>query len=476
MDSSPSTRPALEVRDFRALRDIIFDEVGIRLDDPKHALVETRIGRRLRELELSTFGEYVTYLRERRGGEAERQALINVITTNKTDFFREPHHFELLEQEILPQLVARSAREGRRPLRIWSAGCSTGEEPYTLAMTALAAGLDRNAVRITASDVDTNVLGFAKRATYSEDRVRDLTPAVRQRFFLRGKGTDLGSWRIKPEVASLVDFRPVNLVKPHWPADALFDAIFCRNVVIYFDRPTQQWLFDRFAEQLHDGGYLFLGHSESLLGLCDRFEPLMGTVYRCISGARTRAAVPVPPPPSTARIVVGEVFAAREPTLVGTVLGSCVAACLFDAEARIGGMNHFLLPETTHDDGPLTTRYGVHAMERLINDLLRLGAQRARLKAKVFGASMIGDFQTPVQARNARFIRTFLEKESIPLLAERLLGNRPLDVRFRTDTGQAFVRPLAKTLPDLAQRERAAMSKLIEEDRAGASVIDLFED
>ena len=203
---------------------------------------------------------------------------------------------------------------------------------------------------------------------------------------------------------------------------------------------------------------------------------MQGTVHRCVAGGRSSAAKTAAPwSVATARIVVGEVFASQEPTLVTTVLGSCVAACLFDSEARIGGMNHFLLPETVHDDGPLTTRYGVHAMERLINDLLRLGAQRGRLKAKVFGASTIGNFRSEVQARNARFVRTFLDKESIPLVAERLLGKRALEVRFRTDTGQAFVRPLSKVVPDLASRERTAMSQLIEQEIAGASEIDLFE-
>jgi len=468
--------PALGTSEFRALREIIFDEVGIRLDDLKHALVETRIARRLRDLQLGSFGEYVSYLREQRGGDAERQALINAITTNKTDFFREPHHFRVLEHEVFPELMARVERGGSRPIRIWSAGCSSGEEPYTLAMTALAAGLDHAAVQIIATDVDTDVLALAKQATYSDDRVDALAPDVRRRFFLRGKGSDRGSWRVKSEVASLVQFRPVNLVKPNWPPDGLFDAIFCRNVIIYFDRPTQQRLFERFADHLHDGGYLFLGHSESLVGLCERFETMQGTVHRCVAGGRSSAAKTAAPwSVATARIVVGEVFASQEPTLVTTVLGSCVAACLFDSEARIGGMNHFLLPETVHDDGPLTTRYGVHAMERLINDLLRLGAQRGRLKAKVFGASTIGNFRSEVQARNARFVRTFLDKESIPLVAERLLGKRALEVRFRTDTGQAFVRPLSKVVPDLASRERTAMSQLIEQEIAGASEIDLFE-
>ena len=501
----------LGAREFRTLREIIFREVGIRLDDVKRALVETRIGRRVRDLDLPSFAAYVEYLAEDRGGLVERQAMINAITTNKTDFFREPHHFELLRDEVFPALLERIGLGPPRPIRIWSAGCSSGEEPYTLAMTVLDAGLDRSDVSIVATDVDTEVLARAKAGVYAEDRMSGLDSDHRNRFFLRGKGTDEGRWKVKPAVSSLVEFRQVNFIKPPWPVDGVFDIIFCRNVVIYFDRPTQVRLFDGFGERLRTDGFLFLGHSESLLGLSDRFTPHRGTVHRCVRGGAgapaashpARRAAPerlvasspadeddgddvdAPPletdrrPQSEAalprkRIVVGEVFAAREPSLVSTVLGSCVAACLFDEAAGIGGMNHFLLPETRHDDGPLQTRYGVHAMERLINDLLGLGAKRRRLRAKVFGAAMIGAFRSEVQMRNATFIREFLKKEGIPLLVERLLGRQALDVRLRTDTGQVFFRPLAKANPTLAEQERAAMRSFEEKVEPEGGEIELF--
>ena len=472
-----SDRPVLGQREFRALRDIIFREVGIRLDDLKHALVETRISRRLRDLNLPTYAAYVAYLENEVGGAEERQSLINAITTNKTDFFREAHHFELLKRHLLPEIREKIATGAPRPIRIWSAGCSSGEEPYTLAITALEAGFDRSTLRIVATDVDTDVLQRASRAVYTDERLQDLDPNVRNRWFLRGRGSDQGTWKVKKEVCELIEFRQVNLIKPPWPLDGLFDIVFCRNVIIYFDRPTQRVLFEGFAERLRQDGALFIGHSENLMGVSDRFETIEGTAYRCTVGTRSAHEVhaePVAPAPlPTHRIVVGDVFASREPAMVGTILGSCIAACLYDEEAGVGGMNHFLLPETHHDDGPLTTRYGVHAMERLINELLSIGARRARLKAKVFGASTVGNFKTDVQANNARFIRTFLEKEGIPVLGERLLGQAALDVRFRTDTGQAFVRTVSKASRELAQNEARAQKSFVAPVAVGGDV-DLF--
>jgi chemotaxis protein methyltransferase CheR len=450
-------------REFRAFRDLIRAATGIKLEDNKRGLVENRLSRRLTALALPDFAAYLRYLDGHFG--EEQQDLINAITTNKTSFFREAQHFRLLKDAVFP------AHAGR-PLRIWSAGCSTGEEPYTLAMTALEAGLGPPDVQIVASDIDTEVLAIAQAGIYGEEKLEGLEETRRRRFFLRGRGRDGGKWKVKPELSRLVHFRQVNLTQDTLDLDGTFDVIFCRNVVIYFDKETQRRLFDRFADKLATGGYLFIGHSESLLGLTDRFEAIEGTAYRCLRGVTGNA--PVPGPIVRKRIVVGEVFASREPVLVSTLLGSCVSACLFDEHAQVGGMNHFLLPDTSHDDGPMEARYGVHAMERLINDLLALGARRSRLKAKVFGASQIGTFQSNVQARNATFVREYLKKESIPVVAERLLGNRPLEVQLRTDTGQAFVRLVNAHHGDLARQEMAAARKFLERVAPSGGSVELF--
>jgi len=459
----------LEDREFKAFRDIIRAATGIKLEENKRRLVENRLSRRLTALSLPDFPAYLRYLETHE--REERQALINAITTNKTSFFREGQHFVLLKQTILPASVtSRAERKG--PLRIWSAGCSTGEEPYTLAMTALEAGLGPQDIEIVASDIDTEVLATAERAIYGEERLDGLEDERQKRFFLRGTGSERGRWKVKPEVTRLVKFRQVNLMQRPFALEGIFDVIFCRNVVIYFDKDTQRALFDGFADKLVSGGHLFIGHSESLHGLTQRFEPLEGTVYRCTRGAGRPAQASVPI--TRKRIVVGEVFASRQPVLVSTLLGSCVSACLFDEQSRVGGMNHFLLPDTTHDDGPLETRYGVHAMERLVNELLGLGAVKRRLKAKVFGAAQIGSFQSSVQERNAAFVRSYLQKEGIPIVAERLLGKRPLEVQLRTDTGQAFVRVVNGGQSELARQEMAAARKFLETVAPSGGSVELF--
>ena len=239
-------------------------------------MVYGRLVRRLRELRLGSFAEYVALLREDAGG-PEFVNLINAVTTNLTSFFREKHHFDVLRERIIPEFVTRNA--SKRTLRIWSAGCSTGEEPYSIAMTVLdclPAGWD---LRILATDIDTKVLATASAGVYGEDRIRSLPDDIKRRGFLRGRGAASDKVRVRPEYQQPISFKQLNLMEA-WPMRGQFDFIFCRNVVIYFDKPTQQRLFERFADQLVDGGYVFLGHSETMHNLTTRFRLLGQTLYQ----------------------------------------------------------------------------------------------------------------------------------------------------------------------------------------------------
>lgn len=263
--------------DFRKLAQLVMNVAGIVVSERKRSFIQGRLGRRLRSLGLSDFREYCQLL-EAPDGEAERHNLINAITTNHTAFFREVHHFEHLKSTVFPHL-AKAAADTRR-LRIWSAGCSTGEEPYTISMTllesrALFAGWD---VRVLATDLDTNVVKHASEGVYDEERLEAVPPAYRKRHF-----TSLGDGRarIDDEVRSLITFGSLNLLEA-WPMSGPFDIIFCRNVVIYFDKPTQRVLFDRYADIMRPDGWLIIGHSESLLNVSDRFDLVGRTVYRRI--------------------------------------------------------------------------------------------------------------------------------------------------------------------------------------------------
>jgi chemotaxis protein methyltransferase CheR len=263
--------------DFEALRKLVKQITGINLSDQKRELVYGRLARRLRALRLKSFAEYRELLAQ--DGGKEIVEFCNAITTNLTAFFREPHHFEYLREHVLSPLLADSS--GPRRLRIWSAGCSTGEEPYSLAMTVLETlpDLRRWDVRILATDLDSDVLERGRRGIYAEERLKNLSAQRRTRFFTEQHGRDGLSFEASAELKSLITFKQLNLMHP-LPMRGPLEAIFCRNVVIYFDKDTQRDLFGRIAQLQRPGNLLFLGHSESLFKVTEEYSLIGKTVYR----------------------------------------------------------------------------------------------------------------------------------------------------------------------------------------------------
>ena len=262
--------------DFQALRTLVKSLTGIHLSDQKRELVYGRLTRRLRALELRSFAEY----RERLKSDPQELAeLCNAITTNLTSFFREPHHFQYLRDRVLAPLAADP--HGTRRLRIWSAACSSGEEPYSIAMTVLdaIADLPRWDVRILATDLDSDVLARARAGVYPLDRLRGLGPGELARFFDERRDHGAAAWRVKPQVAALVTFKQLNLIHA-LPMKGPLDVIFCRNTVIYFDKDTQRDLFARMAVLQRPGDLLFLGHSESLFKVSTDYTLIGRTIYR----------------------------------------------------------------------------------------------------------------------------------------------------------------------------------------------------
>jgi chemotaxis protein methyltransferase CheR len=257
--------------DFDRICRLIHEHAGISLAPAKQDMVYSRLARRLRALGLSSFEEYLERL-DRRGSQ-EWQTFVNSLTTNLTSFFRESHHFDILMRQL---------RESqRRPFRIWCAAASTGEEPYSLAITACEA-LDSMTppVEIIASDIDTNVLAIARRGIYALERVERLTSARIQRFFVPENSGGPDEARVRPELQRMVSFARINLLDATWPIRAPIDAIFCRNVMIYFDKPTQYQILKKFRPLLREDGFLYAGHSESFLHAADLFHPLGRTVYQ----------------------------------------------------------------------------------------------------------------------------------------------------------------------------------------------------
>ncbi len=265
-------------KDFDFLRTISNTRTGIVVSDEKFDMFYARLSRRIRKLGLGDFKQYCDFIEADKSGD-EVLELVNAITTNLTAFFRENHHFEFLSNTVLPKILIENKNE--RKIRIWSAGCSTGEEPYSLAIT-LKENLPANLhwdIQILATDIDSNVLAAASKGVYAEARVKDMPKKLLRDWFMKGQGVNAGSVRVKPGARSLINFGQLNLME-NWNVGDIKDVIFCRNVVIYFDRESKTKLINRYADNLKDGGYLFIGHSESLYKITDRFELIGNTIYQ----------------------------------------------------------------------------------------------------------------------------------------------------------------------------------------------------
>lgn len=259
--------------DFQRISKLIYEHAGISLAPTKQEMVYSRLARRLRVRNLTRFADYVTLL-ETTDDAAEWEAFVNSLTTNLTSFFREAHHFVELTRFL-------EARRGRAdPITIWCAASSTGEEPYSIAMTVVEAfNTFTPPVSIVATDLDTSVLAKASSGVYTDDRVERLKPEQLKRFFLKGGGANAGAVKVRPELRSLITFRQLNLLETAWPLRGPFDAIFCRNVMIYFDKPTQRKVLQKLGPLLRQDGLLFAGHSESFLHSADVFRLRGNTVY-----------------------------------------------------------------------------------------------------------------------------------------------------------------------------------------------------
>ena len=247
--------------DFKKIAQILHSHAGIALAEGKAALVYSRLAKRLRSLGLRSFREYCALVEDKQGVD-ERQAMMAALTTNVTRYFREPHHFDHLRDVVMPKLVDRARRGGR--IRLWSAACSNGQEPYSMAITVLqalpeAANLD---VKILATDIDPNMVAEGRAGIYREDAITPVPLDLRRKWFKKAAG---GAWEVADELRTLVSFRELNLIGD-WPMKGKFDVIFCRNVVIYFDEPTQERIWSRFAPLLEPGGTLYIGHSERVSG------------------------------------------------------------------------------------------------------------------------------------------------------------------------------------------------------------------
>jgi chemotaxis protein methyltransferase CheR len=270
----PGSVKPLTATEFEEIRRLAYDKFGLDLRRGKEELVSARLGRKIRESHCRSFREYCRHVLEDSTGEA-LIGMIDALATNHTGFLREPDHFDFLKERVLPALMSRTS------IDIWSAACSTGEEPYTIAFTILENLLpgDYTKLHILATDISTKALDSARRATYPAERFTEFPTVWMRRFLLRGQGQWKGWYKMKTEVTGRVEFARLNLVKP-FSHNRRFPLIFCRNVMIYFDKPTQERLVNRLAECLEPGGYLLIGHAESLTGVSHPLQYVRPAIYR----------------------------------------------------------------------------------------------------------------------------------------------------------------------------------------------------
>jgi len=270
-------------RDYARLRELIYAQAGIHLGTERKAMLEVRIKRRLKILDLHSYREYCDYLFGHEGLKDELIHLIDVVTTNKTDFFRESGHFDYLTGKMLPDLAERFAG---RSFVIWSAGCSTGEEPYTMAIVLSEYALTHPGFRfhILASDISNLVLAKAELGVYTNEVVAPVAPLLRQKYFMRSRDRGSNQVRVAPELRKLIEFRRLNFMDADYGLSDKVDAIFCRNVIIYFDRPTQERILQKLSSHLLPGGFMFVGHAETLHDMKLPLEPVAPALYRRVDG------------------------------------------------------------------------------------------------------------------------------------------------------------------------------------------------
>ncbi len=267
--------------EFAKLSNYIYTELGIKMPEAKKIMLESRLQRRLKEMSINTFSEYIEFVFSAKGMNSEIFHMIDVVTTNKTDFFREPQHFDFLRNVVLPEF---SQTHTGKPLSLWSAGCSSGEEPYTLSMVLSDAIQDKLLVdfNIFATDISIRILERAAMAIYPENRVADIPLNIKKKYLLKAKNPIDKTVRIIPQLRNKITFHRLNFMDDYYDFNTMFDVVFCRNVIIYFDKETQEQVINKLASKLKPGGYFFLGHSESITNMNVPLTNIKPTIFKKI--------------------------------------------------------------------------------------------------------------------------------------------------------------------------------------------------
>lgn len=435
-------------RTFARFSRFIHTELGIKMPDSKKTMLQARLQKRLWKLGMGSFDEYCDYLFSHEGMENELHHMIDVVTTNKTEFFREAKHFDYLVERVLPELIKRKGL--RDPYMLWCAGCSTGEEPYSLAMT-LNEFAEKNSgfhFFILATDISTKVLEHAKLGIYEEERIESIPQLFRQKYLLRSREKDKGLVRISPDLRNYVRFRRLNFMDSNFGLRELMDIVFCRNVIIYFDRSTQEAVLGRICSYLQPGGYLFTGHSETLNGMNLPLVPVAHTVYRHLN--RNEQA------PKDLPIVYlkpAEIYVTDKPTVVRTVLGSCLAVTMYNPRLGIAAVCHALLPTPDTQEAesrqPLNRyRYVDSVIPEMVAKMREHGSTPDEIEVKMFGgADLLSSAEErktnrPVGKLNVATALRVLEQAGLRVSVSDVGGTFGRKIFFYTHSGEVLLKRL----------------------------------
>lgn len=427
---------------FFQFSQFIQTELGIKMPPTKKVMLQARLHKRLWKLGLDSFDAYYEYVFSPDGREHELPQMINVVTTNKTDFFREPNHFDFLVEHVLPKMIKRHGLEKR--FTLWCAGSSSGEEPYSLAMVLHNYSEQVHGFKffILATDISTKVLDKAKLGIYDEESAEPIPVIFRQKYLLRSKERDKGLVRVSPEIRSFVRFRRLNLIKSDFGLRETVDIIFCRNVIIYFNRETQEHVINKLYHHLSPGGYLFTGHSETLNGHSVPLKAVAHTVYQ-----KEFSHFPV------ITLKPAELFVSERPVIVRTVLGSCVAVTMYNRQHGISAICHALLPdgdkyasELDSQTGSGPYKYVNTAIPIMLQRLRNYGIDPKDLEVKLFGGAdmMVTDSENPnphpAGQSNIHAVLKIIKAQHLTLTVSDVGGHLGRKLLFYTHTGEVLLK------------------------------------
>lgn len=433
---------------FTHFSEFIEEELGIKMPIAKKTMLQARLQKRLWKLGIDSFEDYYDYVFSVEGRELELQQMIDVVTTNKTDFFRESNHFDYLTEHVLPDMLKRYGSE--RQYMFWCAGCSSGEEPYSLAMTLHHFAEERPNFHflILATDISSRVLDKAKLGIYEEEAAEPVPDELRRKYLLKSKEKDKGLVRIAPEIRAYVKFRQVNLVKGEFGFRESMDVIFCRNVIIYFNRETQEQVINRLYQHLNPGGFLFTGHSETLNGLAVPLKAVAHTVYQ-----KDASAANLPQNLPIITLKPAELYVSDQPAIIRTVLGSCVAVTMFDKRLGVAAMCHALLPQSNEAvdnnaafQGNPLYKYVNSVIPLMLSRLQEFGSEIKDLEVKLFGGADMLTIRTgnpnfqPVGRSNIDAVLQAIKSNHLELAVSDVGGHTGRKILFYTQTGEVLLK------------------------------------